>query len=149
MLGVHNTVLVILSVTYVTVNNFLKINFLAHHFSIGFLNPMTFKVSIIAIIPLTLLHYSFSLLSAELFTSVFSRWLVFIFCHNNHNNAIYILSQVIPWSRKINKWLLHCNYSVSNCAGPSQKIYQHYMYFFLSMSNVVSLGSSMGECSSN
>jgi hypothetical protein len=64
MLGVHNIVLVILSVTYVTVNNFLKINFLAHHFSIGFLNPMTFKVSIIAIIlPLILLHYSFSSVS--------------------------------------------------------------------------------------
>ena len=93
MLGVHNTILVILSVIYITANNFLKINFLVHHFSMGFPNSIIFKASFIAItLPLTLLHYSFSLRSAELLLLYFQDgWYLYfvittitmpsIFCH--------------------------------------------------------------------
>lgn len=148
MLSVH-IILVILSVIYVTVNDFLKINFLAHHFSIGFLNSMTFKVSIIAIIlPLTLLHYSFSLLSAELSTSVFSRWLVFIFFITTITMpSIFCHRLSLEVEKSINGFVLQL-FCKQLCRAKPENIPTLYI-FFLGMSNVVSLGSFVGECSSN
>ena len=124
MLGVHNIVLVILSVTYVTVNNFLKINFFDFITLFFLFCQLNFL----------LLYFQDGWYLYFVITTI---TMPSIFCHR--------LSLEVE--KSINGFCIAI--ILCNCAGPSQKIYQHYMYFFLGMSNVVSLGSFMGECSSN
>lgn len=114
-----------------------KINFMAHHFSIGFLNSMTFKVSIIAIIiPLTLLLFFLFWLN---FLLLYFQDGWYLYFHNRHN-IFYILSQVILEVKKsINgSVLLFCK---QLCRGQARK-YTNIIHIFSLYVMFVSLGYS-------